>query len=292
MREALLKTSLRLLFKPFISPRLSFEQQRRWISVLTKTNLQARHVEFEQTTLGGVATEIVTPSREEARGTLLFLHGGAYVLGSPHTHRSLTTHLAQLGGLRVVVPDYRLAPEHPWPAAIDDAEAVWRALTADGTACSLAGDSAGAGLAMSLVHRLRDTGAPMPRTMALISPWVDLRLQSDSFTTHAARDPMLNTAWAVMARDAYIGDGDPADPRWSTLLGDQHGLPPTLIHVGSEEILLDDAQDLAAELHAAGVAVEIHTFDGLWHDFHLNAGVLPRAREAVEAIGRFVLQEH
>lgn len=290
MRETLLKQSLRLLFKPVVGPKRSIAFQRRWVEQLTRVNLPARGVDISHTELGGIPSELVQPARGPDGGTLLYLHGGGYVLGSPKTHRSLTTHLAQRSGYRLLVPDYRLAPEHPHPAALDDAFAAWNALASRDDPPALAGDSAGAGLALALAHRLRDEGCVQPRALVLLSPWVDLRLQAHSLTALAQQDPMLTLAWLQQAAQLYAGE-TPEAPACSPLIGEHRGLPRTLVHVGTEEVLRDDAQALAAALHKAGVSIEMHSFDGLWHDFHMHAAVLPRAAAAIDDIATFLRRD-
>ena len=288
MREAITKLALRGFFKPFIGPPMGVGFQRRWANALSVVNPPARGVDYEWTVLDGVDCEVITPRTEVVR-TVVYVHGGGYVIGSPATQRAITSHLARAASARVIVPDYRLAPEHPWPAGLDDALAVCAATAQRHGSYALAGDSAGGGMALCAAQRLRDDSGPLPDALVLISPWLDLSNSQPSHAERAERDPMLRGAWADENVRVYVaGQGEPEDARWSPLFGNQRGLPRTLIHVGSEEILHDDAVALAAAMRETGVPVTLTVFDGMWHEFHMHASTLPRAREAVGAIAAFL----
>lgn len=288
MRETVLKLALRSLFKPILGPPVPVGFQRRWVSALSAVNLPSRAVDVSNALLGGVACEVLTP-REPAQCTLLYLHGGAYILGSPGSQRSITSHIAEMARARVIVPSYRLAPEHPWPAGLDDVMKVLAEVRRRFGPCAIGGDSAGGGMALCVVQRARDEGLEAINAQILISPWVDLSNGHASHRTHAARDPLLRSAWSEQAAVAYInGQGPRDDPRWSPLFADQRALPRTLIHVGSEEILVDDAIALEAAMREAAVDVTLAVFEGLWHEFHMHAAVLPRARQAVQEIAMFL----
>ncbi|MCK5769970.1 alpha/beta hydrolase [Algiphilus sp.] len=288
MREAITKLALRGFFKPFIGPPMGYGFQRRWANALSVVNPPARGVDYERIVLDGVDCEVITPRAEVVR-TVVYVHGGGYVIGSPATQRAITSHLARAATARVIVPDYRLAPEHPWPAGLDDALAVCRAAAQRYGSYALAGDSAGGGMALCAAQRLRDDGGPQPDALVLISPWIDLSNSQPSHAERAERDPMLRGAWADENVRVYVaGQGEPEDARWSPLFGNQRGLPRTLIHVGSEEILHDDAVALDAAMRETGVPVTLTVFDGMWHEFHMHASTLPRAREAVGAIAAFL----
>jgi acetyl esterase/lipase len=289
MRERFTKLALRGLFKAVVGPPVPLAFQRGWTQALTVINPPARGVARERQRLGGVDCETLSPRDGEVARTMVFLHGGAYVLGSPATQRAITSHIAALAQARVIVPDYRLAPEHPWPAAIEDGMQVMAAVAECHGAFSLGGDSAGGGLALCCAQRARDAGQASPTALVLISPWVDLSNSLPSHRERAARDPMLRGDWSAGAAAAYVAEQGPLDdPRWSPLFGEQRGLPPTLIHVGSEELLHDDAEALAEALRAADVPVSLEVFEGLWHEFHMHAALLPRAREGVQRIADFL----
>lgn len=289
MRERFTKLALRGLFKAVIGPPVPLAFQRGWTQALTVINPPARGVARERQRLGGVDCEVLVPRDGDVTHTMVFLHGGAYVLGSSATQRAITSHIAALAQARVVVPDYRLAPEHPWPAAVEDGMVVMAAVAERFGAFSLGGDSAGGGLALCCAQRARDAKHAEPEALVLISPWVDLSNSLPSHRERASRDPMLRGDWSSGAAAAYVaGQGPLDDPRWSPLRGEQAGLPRTLIHVGSEEVLHDDAEALAEALRAADVPVSLAVFEGLWHEFHMHAALLPRAREAVKAIADFL----
>lgn len=292
MREALTKNALRLLFKPVMRPQVPIAFQRSWAQALTLINLPAPDVDTEYAMFGDVPCEILLPKQAPQR-TIVFLHGGAYVIGSPSTHRAITSYLAADAQARVIVPDYRLAPEHPWPAALDDAVASFREVHGRFGPAALGGDSAGGGLALSCAQKLRDVDSPTPEALLLISPWVDMSNSHPSHVERAHREPMLRADWSQHSMKAFInGQGEPEDPRWSPLFADLRGLPRTRIHVGSEEILHDDAVALEAAMREAGVDASLRIFEGLWHDFHMHARMLPRARDGIRDLAAFLTARH
>jgi acetyl esterase/lipase len=247
-------------------------------------------VAVARTTLGGVATEVVTPPAAANRH-ILYLHGGGFMLGSPATHRGLVRALALACAARVVVPAYRLAPEHPYPAALDDALAVWRALVAGGIAparIAVAGDSAGGNLALALVQALRAAGEANPAGVVAFSPWTDLGCTGPSIAANRDRDAMIPVAAMPLAARLYAGDADVGAPGLSPLFGDFHGFPPLLVHVGSHEVLYDDARRLVEAAGAAGAAATLHAWRDMPHAFPVFVAVLPEARAAVEVTARFI----
>ena len=247
-----------------------------------------RGVRYTPAVLGGVAGEWVdAEAGVTAETTLLYLHGGGFVGCSPRTHRSLTAALA-LQGLRVFVPDYRLAPEHPFPAAVQDAQAVWRALRALHLGrMVVAGDSAGGNLALGLMLALRDAGEALPAAAVLFSPATDLSGASPSLLANAKRDAMFRGDKLENLQRAYLGGADAAQPLASPLLGDLRGLPPLFVHVGEDEALRDDSLRLAQKARAAGVLVELQVFPGVPHVWQLLRW-LPEARRSVQAAARFL----
>lgn len=282
-----LRLATRVGLRPVFSPQVPLLLQRSYIGVAARAFPRASGVRDIEHYLGGVLTRRLIPESAPTGRAVMYLHGGGYVLGSPDTHAGLVSHLARAAGCECFVVDYRLAPEHPAPAALDDALDAWAALTRSHPAVALAGDSAGGGLALATAVRARELGLAPPRALALISPWVDLSLSGLSMVSHAARDPLLGRAWLAYAARHYAGQ-DVADPRVSPLFAALGGLPETLIHVGSEEVLLSDAARLEAQLRAAGVAVCRRVWDGLWHDFQLQAGVLAEADRSIAELGGFL----
>ncbi|NWF69848.1 MAG: alpha/beta hydrolase, partial [Chloroflexi bacterium] len=218
---------------------------------------------------------------------------GGYATGSIDSYLMVGATLAQTTGIKVLIPEYRLAPEHPFPAALEDALAAYRWLLRSGTTSQriiFAGDSAGGGLAVAALSALRDAGAPLPRAAVLISPFVDLEGTGESLRTRAAADPYVKPEDKALLR-YYIGSHDPRHPLLSPLYADLRGLPPLLIHVGDDEILLSDSTRLAEKATDAGVDVTLKIWPGMWHVFHFFAPLLPEARQALAEMGAYAQKQ-
>jgi acetyl esterase/lipase len=247
-------------------------------------------VRAEPALAGGVPSEwLLAPDCDRGR-VLLYLHGGGYCLGSLTTHREMIARIGRAAGCACLSVDYRLAPEHRFPAALEDALAAYRWLAsagADPARIAVAGDSAGGGLCLALLLALRDAGDPMPRAAALLSPWTDLTLSGASYAEHAAEDMMVSKAGGAALAKAYLGGADPSAPLASPLFGNFSGLPPLLIQVGTAEVLLDDSLRLADRARAAGVAVELERWEEMFHVWQFWAN-LPEAAQAVAKIGIFL----
>ncbi|MFI1769614.1 alpha/beta hydrolase fold domain-containing protein [Streptomyces sp. NPDC020800] len=243
--------------------------------------------------LGGVPVLEIGIDGAAPKGTLLWFHGGFYVLGSARTSAALASHVARRTGMKVISVDYRLAPEHPYPAALDDALAAYRAVldtTGDtGPAClAVVGESAGAGLAAALLVSVREQNLPMPAAGILFSPYADLTLTGASMTTKQAVDPSFSPeAIAVRAKD-YVGAADASDPLISPVFADLRGLPPLLIQAGSNELLLDDAVRLAARAAADDVPVTLEVTPGVPHLFQAFAAMLEEGEAALRRVGDFL----
>jgi monoterpene epsilon-lactone hydrolase len=240
---------------------------------------------------GGVAAERIAVPASRAGRMVLYLHGGGYVMGSTDSHRHLAAAIAEAAQASVLLPAYRLAPEHPFPAALDDALAAYRWLLDGGqapTSLVIAGDSAGGGLAVATLLAARDRGLPLPAGAALISPWVDLSCSLVSLETLAARDPIVKKgSLAECARDYLVGR-DLRSPLASPLYGDLRGLPPLLIQVGSEEVLLDDARELDRRAGEQGVRTTLEIWPEMIHVWHWFAAQLREGRDAIAKLGDFV----
>lgn len=237
---------------------------------------------------GGVPAEWVVAAGADSDRVLLYLHGGAYQIGSPGTHRSMVARLSRAARARVLSVGYRLAPEHPFPAAVDDAVAAYRWLLGRGTnpaVLAVAGDSAGGGLALASLVALRDAGEPMPAAAVVLSPWTDLALTGESLRTRAAVDVMIKPAGMAETARTYLAGQDPRHPYASPLYADVHGLPPVLIHVGDAEVILDDSTRFAARARDHGVDVTLEVWDEMPHVWHAFAGLLPEADQAIDRIG-------
>lgn len=239
----------------------------------------------------GVTGDWVSMPLVAADRVLLYLHGGAFIVGSARTHRDLAARLSQAAGVRVLVPNYRLAPENPYPAAIEDATAVYGWLLEQGYKpehIAICGDSAGGNLAVVTLLALREAGVALPAAAILLSPWTDLTLSGESVTTRAEVDPMIKLGEAGEQIAGYVGQHDPANPLISPIFADLHGLPPLLIHVGNDEVVLDDSVRLAERAQAAGTAVTLKVWEGMWHVFQALAVMLPEGRDSIAELGAFV----
>lgn len=224
---------------------------------------------------------------------MLYVHGGGYVLCSPATHRELVARLALASGARCYSIDYRLAPEHAFPAALDDVLAAYRALQERGEPAEqivLAGDSAGGGLCLAAMVRMRDSGLALPRAAALLSPWVDLAVQGESVATNAPYDYLRRELLERCAAE-YLHGASPREPLASPLYADLSRLPPLLVHSGSVEALLTENRELVERARAAGVSVVHTVFEGMFHAFHGFSAFVPEARAAIRSVADFVRQQ-
>jgi epsilon-lactone hydrolase len=246
---------------------------------------------------GGIPAEWVVADAAAPDRRLLYLHGGGYVICSPATHRDLAGRISKAAGVAVLVLDYRLAPEHPYPAAVDDATAALRWMhdhgptgPAPARATFVAGDSAGGGLTLATLLATRDAGGRMPNAAVTISAWTDLAATGASLRTRADVDPMVTAAVLSRMVKEYLQGGDPQQPLASPLYADLRGLPPLLMQVGDAEVLLDDTSRVADKAIAAGVAVTVEVYPEMMHIFQLFAPVLPEGQQAIDRIGAFLKQ--
>jgi acetyl esterase/lipase len=222
-----------------------------------------------------------------------YLHGGGYVMGSINTHRAMIARISRAAKARCLALDYRLAPEHPFPAAVEDATAAYRWLLAEGykpNKIVIAGDSAGGGLTLAAVLALRDAKTPLPAAAVPISAWSDMEGTGASMKSRASRDPMVANGPLFDMAKAYVGTGDRKNPLASPLHGDYQGLPPMLLQVGDAEILLDDSTRVAEKAKAAGVKVDLEVWDDMVHVWHVYAKILPEGQQAIDRIGQYVIE--
>ena len=248
-------------------------------------------ITFETATVGGVPGRWSTAPESLPGRVLLYLHGGAYMVGSSFGYRALSSALARAARARGLTLDYRLAPENPFPAAVDDAVAAYRALLAQGISpgsIAIAGDSAGGGLTVATLIAARDAGLPMPAAALALSPWADMAGAGASMSTKAAQDPQLNREGLLAMAGLYLNGASPETALASPIYGNLTGLPPLLIQVGSIEVLLDDAIRLAARAAEANVAVQLEVWPGVPHVWHAFAHVLSEGRDAIAAAGAFL----
>lgn len=274
-------------------PDLSIEEQRAQMEVgLTQFQLQT-DVRCDPVDAGGVPAEWITTPGVVAERVIYYLHGGGYVMGSINTHREMVSRLSRAASARVLIIDYRLAPENPFPAAVDDSLSAYRWLLSvgvDPARLVIAGDSAGGGLTVATLISLRDAGESLPQAGICLSPWVDLECVGECMVTRAERDPVLSRDISLMLAKAYLGDTDPRTPLASPIYADLTGLPPLLIQVGTAEVLFDDATRLADHARAAGVDVILEPWDDMIHVWHMFAAILPEGQQAIDRIGEFIHQ--
>jgi epsilon-lactone hydrolase len=267
--------------------RIAFEE-------LASHFLLATDITTEPVEAGGVSAEwIAAPGVAEDR-VLLYLHGGGYIMGSMRTHREMISRLSRAAGMRALGLEYRVAPEHPFPAAVEDAIAAYRWLVSTGIdprKIVIGGDSCGGGQTVATLVALRYLGEPLPAAGVCISAWTDLTHTAESFTTNAAVDPVIQRELLEFMASVYLGGRDRRTPLASPLYADLHGLPPLLILVGSTETMLDDSTGLAERAQAAGVEVTLEVWDDMIHCWPLFASILPKGQQAVERIGAFI-REH
>ena len=242
---------------------------------------------------GGVPAEWIRAPGAADNGVLIYLHGGAYAVGSVEAYLGLISRLSQASRTKALGVDYRLAPEHLFPAAVEDAVTAYRWLLSNGVGparIAVAGDSAGGGLVMALLLSLRDAGDPLPAAGVCLSPWVDLECSGESMVTKAPLDPFIQKERIQARAQLYLGGHEARTPLASPLYADLSGLPPLLIHVGSSETLLDDATRLAARAREAGVSVTLEVWDDMTHVWQLFAAMLPEGQQSIDGIGAFIRQ--
>lgn len=275
------------IFRYTMHARSPWGVQRALLEACAVLQVLPKGTRVDRLPLGGRPAERVTSSRING-GAVLYLHGGGYTVCSPTTHRSLAAHLAGALGGPVYVPDYRLAPEHPYPAALDDVEAAYLELLSTGLtpeALAVAGDSAGGGLSLALAQRLRDRHGIAPAALGLIAPWSDPNEDSPR-----ERDLVINRPWSRASAAAYLGGGDGLDPGYAPLLGDMGGLPPTYVQVDDGELLRAQCGRLVAALREAGVPTQFSVTRGLWHVAQLQASLVAPAAAAVRELAAFLAE--
>jgi acetyl esterase/lipase len=290
--------NLRLFFKPVMGSSLPLAFKRRWMGFLAGVVGGPKGIERSDLYAGEVR---VARFRRADRGSIgprdgggdaiLFVHGGGFEIGGGDAYAGFAEWIAEVTGADVYMPDYRLAPEDPQPAPSDDVFAAYRAVLDLGHPAervAVVGDSAGAAIAVTTLRSLNEMGQPSPAAMVLVSPWLDLSLSGASVASVGSRDPALSPAWLQRAARSHAGGLAVDDPRVSPLFAELRKLPPTLVQVGTDEILLDDATRFADRAYAAGVEVELQRFPGLWHDFQLYAGWLNASRGALDDVAAFL----
>lgn len=245
-------------------------------------------ITWEKVDAAGTPAIWVSPDNAEPDRVVVYLHGGGYSTGTVEEYLALASHLARATRARVLAVDYRLAPEHPFPAAIEDALAAYGFVRSSGhhpEQIALAGDSSGGGLVLGTLLELRERGDAMPRTAICLCPWTDLTLSGASLQANADHDPMVRPSTLTLMAQAYLGERDRRTPTASPLFADLTGLPPLLVQTGSSELLADDATRLAERAEAAGVDVTLQAWEDTFHVWHSYADHLPEAQDALGQIG-------
>jgi epsilon-lactone hydrolase len=248
-------------------------------------------IQCEPVNAGGVNAEWISAPGASRERAVLYLHGGGYVVGSVKTHRDLMGRVSRAAKARVLGLDYRLAPEHPFPAAVDDSVAAYKWMLQQDlkpSRIAVAGDSAGGGLVIATLVAIRDAKLPMPAAGVCLSPWVDLEGIGESMKTREQADPVVRRDMLTQMAGAYLGGKDARTPLAAPLYADLKSLPPLLIQVGDAETLLDDSNRLAQRARAAGVEVKLEVWPEMIHVFQLFAGFLPEGQQAVDGIGQYL----
>lgn len=269
------------------------EKQRRSQEALGNMAAAMGGLVWEPFELAGMDAAWMRLERpHKRRRVILYCHGGGYTSGGLGFSKVLASKLTRATGLDVLAFDYRLAPEHPYPAAVEDAQAAWDHLMRLGFGARdvvLAGDSAGGNMALVLCLRLRAEGRMLPGALLLMSPWTDMTCSGESLTERADIDPVLTPEYIYAVREAYAGGLDPSQPELSPLLADLAGFPPTLIQVGTHEILFSDAERLAERMKAAGTECRLEVWEGMWHDFQMYPS--KSAAQAMQNAAHFLIEE-
>ncbi|WNV85262.1 alpha/beta hydrolase fold domain-containing protein [Umezawaea sp. Da 62-37] len=274
-------------YRVMLHHRMPWSAQRALLNTAARIQPLPGGTSIRVVPLGDRLAERITVGPTSAHGAVLYLHGGGYTVGSLATHRSLAAHLARETHRPVYLLDYRLAPEHPYPAALHDAVSAFDAVT-DVAGCppgsiAMAGDSAGGGIALAAAQRLAARGNGTPSALALMSPWTNPTLRAAR-----PRDLVVNRSWGFACAAAYLGDGDPTDPRYAPLLGTMTGLPPTYVFTSTRELLYEQCVELAASLRRAGVRTKYVESPTLWHAAQIQAGMVKEAAESLRDVGAFL----
>lgn len=269
----------------------TLEEQRAGIALMTEAATEPASVKVGETYAGGCRAYWHDPEGGAMDRVVLYLHGGGYVIGSPGSHTRMVGHLAKAVGCRALNVDYRLAPEHPFPAAVDDATAAYRWLLDQGYTpehIAISGDSAGGGLTLAALLSIKDQGLPQPAAAVPLSPWTDMEGTGESMTANAGPDLIVSGDPLRQMASQYLGEQDPKNPLAAPLYGDYRGVAPLYIQVGGDETLLDDSTRVAEKAQAAGVEVKLDVFPEMQHVFQSNVGNVPEADDAIDRIGAWL----
>jgi acetyl esterase/lipase len=261
---------------------MGYRSGRVYLDALSYLDPMPRGVSVRKGTVAGRHSWLLVPDGASEHPRMVWFHGGAYCYNSPRVYASWVGHLAAALGESILLPTYRLAPEHPYPAAHRDTLSVFEAIRGRVDRVVIGGDSAGAGLALAAGIAIRDAGEPAPVGLLLMSPWVDLTLSGESIRANDGKDAILQAKHLRRHTLSYVNGIDPGDPRISSINADLSGLPPTLIQCGADELFLSEGTELARRLEAAGTSAELEVFEDMWHDFQLHAGMMREAARATQ----------
>jgi monoterpene epsilon-lactone hydrolase len=285
----------RLVVKYWMSPKFNahktIQEQRRALEGFAKLSMLPTKTKVQSINVGNISAEWISAGNPLEECAVLYLHGGAYNIGSLNTHRDIAARISKASKVRTLLVDYRLAPEHAHPAAVEDVAVAYRWLLGKGfypQNIVIAGDSAGGGLAIATLVLLRDAGEPMPAAAVCLSAWTDLKGTGQSIATHIHADPFLTPEWLQFMAKSYAANNDPRSPLISPIFADLHELPPILIQVGTDEILLSDSTRLADRARQARVDVTLDVWENMWHVWHFFAGQMPEGSRALDEVGRFI----
>jgi epsilon-lactone hydrolase len=288
LRKGIIRAVLRGSRPPFASRHMGVGGRRLMLALLTAAALPPKGTRYQRVTVAGVPVERVQPPYSATNGTLIYLHGGAYALGSAKGYRGLVAQLAAAAGMTALVPDYSRAPEAQYPIALEEMVAVYSRLLEDGLdpkTTVIAGDSAGGGLTLALTMALRDRGIALPAVLGLICPWADLAIDIDGMRP-VLRDPLILPSMCTEWAPRYAGSSDPRLPGISPVYGDMTGLPPIIMQSAGDDPISADAVKIETACATEKTAILDHRrFDNMWHDFHLQVSLLPEARDAVVELG-------
>jgi len=291
IRAKMFRSTSSAFLKRLDISKADFPKIRRQISRLSKLLVPAFGVSVETDKINGLDAEWLTPKDRMDGKLLLYLHGGGYIVGGCDMHRQMVSHIARAGRIHALLPEYRLAPEHKFPAAVDDAVAIYRTLLGMGIKAEdiiFAGDSAGGGLAVATLLALRDAGDNLPAAVVLLSPFLDVTGSGDSMRTRAAQDPWFRAEDLPIVADHYCESHQQRFPLVSPVFANVEGLPPMFIQVGDHETLLSDSERLADECIAAGIDVELQVWPEMWHVFQMFAAKMPESRQAIKKMGAYI----
>jgi len=287
MLRFIFKTLLRKMFYRPLSIEELRQSQENSVKMLAKLS---KSLSLEKARINEIDVEWLTHEHAVDENVILFLHGGGYVSGTLDMYHQLCGTLSEISGARVLMPDYRLAPDYPFPAALEDSLSIYAWLLENGFSAEniiIAGDSAGGGLSLATTLALRDEGRPLPAGLVLLSPWTDLTFSGASHQTNAEKSVILHPDNLRLWAEAYLAFADPRTPHISPAFADMKNFPPMLIQVGSDEVLLDDARMVAERAQSAGVDVTLSVYEKMWHVWQ-TVGILLEAKKAFEEIGAFV----